>query len=292
MTKQCNKSLNIIRFLRGTWWGCDPQTLLLLYKTLIRSKIDYGSNWYYPTNKSHRRKLEAVQHEAIRLALDCRRTTPVNVIHVEAKLPRIMNRATYLGAKYLIRILVNRSHPLIEILEDFCQAYEIQYLTHRLPTNRDKPLVRSLHTLKEYLPYTETLSNFTCNLINYATVLEKPDVNDNFNLSSLPASTANSIFQDTVNKFYKNHITIFTDGSKSSNQPSVAAACIIPQYNLTLSTSPLLPTKLASIYTAECLAVELAIDFASKDPTISYLICTDSLSGSHLKSASFHSNSN
>ena len=137
MTKQCNKSLNVIRFLRGTWWEWDPQTLLLIYKTLIRAKIDYGCNWYYPINKSHRRRQEPVQHEAIRLALGYRRTTPINVIHAEAKLPSIMDRAIYLGAKYLIRILANRLHPLIETLEDFCQTYQMQYLTHRPLTSRD-----------------------------------------------------------------------------------------------------------------------------------------------------------
>ena len=92
-----------------------------------------------------------------------------------------MDRATYLGAKYLIRILANRSHPLIKTLEDFCQAYQTQYLSHRLPTNipsKDKPLVRSLHILEEYLLCTETLPNLTCNIINYATELEKPDVPD------------------------------------------------------------------------------------------------------------------
>ena len=90
LIKQCNKSLNVIRFLRGTWWGCDPQTLLLIYKTLIRAKIDYGCYWYYPTNNSHRHKLEGVQHEAIRLALGYRRPTPINVIHAESKLHSIM----------------------------------------------------------------------------------------------------------------------------------------------------------------------------------------------------------
>ena len=120
--------------------------------------------------------------------------------------------------------------------------------------------------------------------LTYLTDLEKRQFQ-----SELP-TCINTIFQDTVNKLYKNHITIFTDGSKSSNQPSVGAACIISQYNLTLTTSI---TKLASVYTVECLAVELTTDYANKDPTKSYLICTDSLSLVHsLKAASFHSNSN
>ena len=30
--KKCTKALNIIKFLCGTWWGSDPETLIILYK--------------------------------------------------------------------------------------------------------------------------------------------------------------------------------------------------------------------------------------------------------------------
>ena len=129
--KHCSKALNVIRFLRGTWWGCDPQTLILVYKSLIRAKIEYGSIWYYPVNNSHRRKLEGIQNEAIRLALGYRRTTPVNIIQAESKLPSIMDRTTLLGAKYIARVVSNSSHPLNEILENFSLTYRTQYHTHR-----------------------------------------------------------------------------------------------------------------------------------------------------------------
>ena len=93
-----------------------------------------------------------------------------------------------------------------------------------------------------------------------------------------------------MNKSYKDHILIFTDGSKSISSPSVGAACVIPQLNLTLTSSLI---NLASVYTAECLAVEMAVDYANTEPTKSYLICTDSLSLVHsLKAAPHLSSSN
>lgn len=58
---------NIIRFLKGTWWICDPQTLLLIYKImLIRSKLDWCL-WFYPTNKLQRRTTKRSNQTSSRL---------------------------------------------------------------------------------------------------------------------------------------------------------------------------------------------------------------------------------
>ena len=39
----CIKPLSTIKFLRSTWWGFDPKLLLMIYKSLVRSRIEYGS---------------------------------------------------------------------------------------------------------------------------------------------------------------------------------------------------------------------------------------------------------
>ena len=46
--KKCRRALNIIKFLNGTWWGSHPDTLIVLYKSYIRSIIDYGCFIYFP----------------------------------------------------------------------------------------------------------------------------------------------------------------------------------------------------------------------------------------------------
>ena len=35
LQKKCLRSMNILKFLRGTWWGADADTLLTLYKVLF-----------------------------------------------------------------------------------------------------------------------------------------------------------------------------------------------------------------------------------------------------------------
>lgn len=109
INKKCSRALNIIKFLCGTWWGSDPETLLTLYKSLVRSIIEYGCFIYFPIRKNIAYKLEKIQYVAIRAALGFRKTTPTNILLAESKLPQIKDRATYLCNCFLARILSNNN---------------------------------------------------------------------------------------------------------------------------------------------------------------------------------------
>ena len=46
VVEKCNKRMNILRVLSGTRWGSSKTMLLIVYKAMIRSVIDYGSIAY------------------------------------------------------------------------------------------------------------------------------------------------------------------------------------------------------------------------------------------------------
>ena len=81
-TKLCN----ILKIVRRTWWGGHPQVLLNIYKSLIRSTMEYNLYLTNPKNTSLLDKLQKIQNQAIRLALGYRKSTPINVMHAEAKI--------------------------------------------------------------------------------------------------------------------------------------------------------------------------------------------------------------
>ena len=57
---KCLKALNLLTVLSHTSWGADRTTLLHMYRSLIRSKLDYGSIVYGSARKSYLQMLDTV----------------------------------------------------------------------------------------------------------------------------------------------------------------------------------------------------------------------------------------
>ena len=74
---KCHKALQLLRVVAHTDWGADKSTLLKLYRSLVRSKLDYGCFIYGSTRKSYLRCLDSIHHLGLRLVLGALRTSPV-----------------------------------------------------------------------------------------------------------------------------------------------------------------------------------------------------------------------
>ena len=80
----CRKALNILRVVGHTDWGADKSTLLKLYCTLVRSKLDYGSVVYGSTKDYILKKLDPIHHQGLCIALGAFRTSPVKSLYAKA----------------------------------------------------------------------------------------------------------------------------------------------------------------------------------------------------------------
>ncbi|GFO13711.1 RNA-directed DNA polymerase from mobile element jockey [Plakobranchus ocellatus] len=69
LKKKCLKALNLLCVVGHTDWGADRATLLKLYRTLVRSKLDYGSVIYGSPKKHVLRALDPTHHQGLRIAL-------------------------------------------------------------------------------------------------------------------------------------------------------------------------------------------------------------------------------
>ena len=104
LKNKSRKALNILRFVSSTNWGADSMVLLNLYRSLIRSKLDYGCIVYGSACPSYIKLLDTVHHQGLRLSLGAFRTSPVESLYVEANEPSLENRRIKLGMQYTLSI--------------------------------------------------------------------------------------------------------------------------------------------------------------------------------------------
>ena len=94
--------------------------MLKLYRTLIRSKLDYGSIVYGSARKSYLQMLDPIQNLSLMLCLGAFKTSPVESLQVEANELPLRRRRNILAVLYAIKI---KGDPidcaLIRILENF-----------------------------------------------------------------------------------------------------------------------------------------------------------------------------
>ena len=65
LKEKCVKALNLLCVVAHTSWGADQHTLLHLYRSLVRSKLDYSSVVYGSTRESYLRMLDPIQNHAL-----------------------------------------------------------------------------------------------------------------------------------------------------------------------------------------------------------------------------------
>ena len=75
-----------------TEWGADKSTLLKLYRTPVRSKLDHGSAVYGSTKDYILKELDPIHHHGLRIALGAFRTSPVQSLYAEAGEPFLKHR--------------------------------------------------------------------------------------------------------------------------------------------------------------------------------------------------------
>ena len=108
---RCFKALNLLRVIAHKDWGADCATLLKLYRSHVRSKLDYGCVVYGSARKTVLETLDRVQNAALRTCLGAFRTSPVSSLHVEAgELPPELRRQQ-LSLQYIAKLRSNPSNP-------------------------------------------------------------------------------------------------------------------------------------------------------------------------------------
>ena len=265
---KCLKALDVLKVLSNTNWGGDRSVLLNLYRSLVRSKLDYGSIVYGSARKSYLKCLDTIHHQGLRLALGAFRTSPVESLYAESNEPSLYTRREKLSLQYTTKLAANPKNPAHNCV--FNPKYERFY--NNTPS-AIKPLgLRILPLLEQANISIKNVQPFSLPSKEPWT-LNPPRVI--LDLHKNKKSEADShIFKTEfleIKSAYKHYMSIYTDGSKQDEK--VACAVISPNF----TDSIRLPDN-SSIFTAEAKAIDIALYHIRDQPEKQFIIYSDSLS--------------
>jgi len=265
---KCKTRLNLLRSLSGTHWGASKQTQLTIYRTLIRSVIDYACAAYDTASVTAKAKLEVIQSTALRICCGAMKGTPNSAVQVEMGEKPVFLRRKQIQAEYAIKITIDKDHPTRNILEDCWQNHygrypedqqpfsaKVENLTENLAEITIGPVI-SPHPPWKWGPSPVDLSLT-------ATISKKqhsPEI-----LKTLALSLIES---------YRDKTEIYTDGSKSDDG-KVGSAYYVPSINLKAN---LRITDNTSVYASELKAILMALSWTRETNTKDIVIFSDSLS--------------
>ena len=113
---KCQKALQLLRVVAHTDWGADKSTLLKLYRSLVRSKLDYGCFIYGSARKAYLRCLDSIHLLGLRIG--ALRTSPVGSLYVEANEAPLSLRREKLALQYYTKLQSCPSNPAFECTID------------------------------------------------------------------------------------------------------------------------------------------------------------------------------
>src|SRR4030088_2841256 len=111
-----NKSIILLKVVAHKDWGGDSETVLRLYRSLIRSKLDYACIVYGSARRSYLSMLDPVQNQALRLCLGAFRNLPVDSLQVEANEIPLGHRRDRLAIQYLTKLKSTPSNPTYQCI--------------------------------------------------------------------------------------------------------------------------------------------------------------------------------
>ena len=266
---KCDRYINILRYLTGTTFGSNYKTLKALYKALIISTINYGSEAYHTITPNINKTIQSIQTKALRICTATLKSTPNIALLAECQEPPIDLQRLGRLLLYTSKIKLTDKHVARSII------------TNKLSTNITIQLANSTHSKittfhrqHNYTPPTQhetstppwLMQQATCN--DYIT-----KITNKTNSITIRKYYCTQLINETINT----HLHLYTDASKHKETGTVGIACYLPHVNQSIRFRL---TDNISIYAAELTALHTAIIYLQTHdiPNKPIIIFTDSLS--------------
>ncbi|KAL1447432.1 hypothetical protein WDU94_005533 [Cyamophila willieti] len=241
--------------------------LLMIYKSLIRSKLDYGSLVYNSATSRTLQILNPVQNLCLRLATGAFRSTPIKSLEAETGEPSLDIRRKMLTRNYIVKVLSIDKHPNYYKIcnPSYVLKYELSDFKPTIGIQKQilDPSIPFGSIMKCHYQDEPWLNKFPmCDIsLSY------------FKKESVSGQFFKIEFNKKMNDGFQNHTKVYTDGSKDEN--GVGCAFTIPDRNIVKKYSL---NKDASIFHAELYAILQSLIMIIDMSMEKAIIITDSLS--------------
>ena len=97
--------------------GEQVKSIIILYKSLIRSVIDYGSIIYDSAESNITCKLDKLQNQCLRTCCGALKSTPINAIQNYCGIIPLNLQRKSLQLKYISKVYIEKDHHNASLLE-------------------------------------------------------------------------------------------------------------------------------------------------------------------------------
>ena len=199
---RCNNDLNLMRMVSGTSFGADKKTLLTIYMSLIRSKLDYGCQAYMSASPTQLARLDKIQNNALRIATGAYKSTSVQTMEVECNIMPLSLRREEFALKYWARSSpLGDKLPVNSLVQDF-----VIYETKRYILRNNIPYAITVQDLiKEYnLGTIEIKSPIQYDTSGIRSIQPRSELSKVIKKGSTSDSNANKLGNKYIKRRYKN----------------------------------------------------------------------------------------
>lgn len=266
---ECIKSLNIIKTLAHTNWGADRTSLLRLYRSLIRSKLDYGCQIYSSASPNILAKLNPVHNMGIRLCTGAFKSSPIVSLYAESSEPSLEVRRNQIGLQHYIRLMQLpqsvaytsvHNNPITHVYENNQNiSAPMGIRMSRLLTTLHLP---DLRILAHEWPQESLWRLYDTEFCKELTKQKKNEIGE---------EQFKQLFLDHQNQEHTDSVMLYTDGSKTDTGSGCACVCgnFVKRRKL--------PTHI-TIFHAELIGILDALEFINNSNSRRYTIFSDSTS--------------
>ena len=258
------KSLNILKVISSFNWGADKKSLLRLYDSLCRSKIEYGCQIYSSACSTKLKELDVVHNAGLRICSGAFKTSPVESIYVDTNELPLDLRREELGLRYMMKLKSCPENPASNVLKlGDSQKYE--------GARSSKPFhVRMITEVQEPSILNQKIKETKCSEIPPWKTIEPSVCKKTLIKKSSSDLEIKAQFLDH-DLSHHDSVKLYTDGSKTINGVGCAVVHGSWSYSGRMSNN-------ASVFTAELTALAKALEIISSLKGKHFTVYSDSYS--------------